>query len=270
MKTCKKCNTEKPFGDFYKRKDSKDGYRNECKKCKDLIAKKYSENNIEKVKQIKDKYYLSNKSDVIERTKKWQNDNKKRHEEINDKYKNKKSTKERYKNYYLNNKEYYYLKNKEYKENNKLEINKKLRDKYKNDILFKIKSRCRNIITKSIKRSGYKKESRTEEILGCSFEYFKNYIENKFEDWMSWDNYGLYNGNKNYGWDIDHIIPLSSVITEDDIYNLSNYKNLQPLCSKINRDIKKDNINYILSEEIKNYCEADVSSSIDAGLKLYK
>jgi hypothetical protein len=59
--------------------------------------------------------------------------------------------------------------------------------------------------------------------------------------------YGLYNGELNYGelnygWDIDHKIPLSSGKTEEKIIELNHYTNLQPLCSKINRDIKKDNI----------------------------
>lgn len=30
----------------------------------------------------------------------------------------------------------------------------------------------------------------------------------------------------------------------DLIYNSNRYTNLQPLCSKINRDIKKDNLEY--------------------------
>ena len=55
-------------------------------------------------------------------------------------------------------------------------------------------------------------------------------------------NYGLYNGELNYGWDIDHIIPISSGNTEEDILNLNHYKNLQPLCSYVNRYIKRDNI----------------------------
>jgi hypothetical protein len=59
---------------------------------------------------------------------------------------------------------------------------------------------------------------------------------------MSWENYGKYNGEFNYGWDIDHIIPSSTAKTENDIYHLSHYSNLQPLCSKTNRDIKKDKI----------------------------
>ena len=60
---------------------------------------------------------------------------------------------------------------------------------------------------------------------------------------MNWNNKGLYNGELNYGWDIDHIVPISSAITEEDIIRLNHYMNLQPLCSKINRDIKRDTIN---------------------------
>lgn len=58
---------------------------------------------------------------------------------------------------------------------------------------------------------------------------------------MNWENRGLYNGDFDYGWDIDHIIPLSSANNEEDVIKLNHYKNLQPLCSKTNRDIKKDN-----------------------------
>ena len=58
---------------------------------------------------------------------------------------------------------------------------------------------------------------------------------------MTWENKGLYNGELNYGWDIDHIIPVSSGKTEDDMIKLNHYTNLQPLCSKINRDIKRNN-----------------------------
>ena len=84
------------------------------------------------------------------------------------------------------------------------------------------------------------KSKSTEEIIGCSFEDFKLYLESKFEDWMNWKNYGLYNGEYKSGWDIDHIKPLSSAKTENDIYHLSHYSNLQPLCSRENRYDKKD------------------------------
>lgn len=60
---------------------------------------------------------------------------------------------------------------------------------------------------------------------------------------MSWENYGKYNGELNYGWDIDHIIPLSSANDESELIKLNHYSNLQPLCSYINRYIKSDKIN---------------------------
>ena len=55
---------------------------------------------------------------------------------------------------------------------------------------------------------------------------------------MSYDNYGKYNGCFNYGWDIDHIIPISTAVNDQDLLRLNHYTNLQPLCSKMNRDIK--------------------------------
>jgi hypothetical protein len=74
-------------------------------------------------------------------------------------------------------------------------------------------------------------------------EEFKLYLESQFEDWMTWDNRALYNGELNYGWDIDHKIPLASAKSEEDI-DLNHYTNLQPLCSYTNRHIKSDRLNY--------------------------
>lgn len=62
---------------------------------------------------------------------------------------------------------------------------------------------------------------------------------------MTWENYGKYNGELEYGWDIDHIIPLSSAKNEDDLLRLNHYTNLQPLCSKVNRDIKRKNPTWV-------------------------
>jgi len=58
---------------------------------------------------------------------------------------------------------------------------------------------------------------------------------------MNWENRGLYNGELNYGWDIDHIKPLATATCETDIIKLNHYTNLKPLCSYTNRYIKKDN-----------------------------
>ena len=97
------------------------------------------------------------------------------------------------------------------------------------------------MVYRSLKRKGYTKKSHTYEIIGCSYDFLLDYLEAKFENWMNWNNKGLYNGELTYGWDIDHIIPLSSATNEEELIKLNHYTNLQPLCSKINRDIKKDN-----------------------------
>lgn len=176
--------------------------------------------------------------------------NKKRYE--NNKEKLKLQNKEN-KNKNFNNKKYR-EKNKEkinenqkiYALNNKEKINAYKREYEKNrmkiDPLFKLTKNIRNLIGTSIKRQGFAKNSKTIIILGCSFEIFKNYLESKFEPWMTWENKGNYNGELNYGWDVDHIIPISTAITEEDVIRLNHYTNLQPLCSKINRDIKKDKL----------------------------
>jgi len=77
----------------------------------------------------------------------------------------------------------------------------------------------------------YKKENKNTKIIdivGCSPQFLKERLEKKFKDGMSWENYGF------YGWHIDHIIPLSSAKTEEEIYELCHYTNLQPLWAKDN------------------------------------
>lgn len=109
------------------------------------------------------------------------------------------------------------------------------------DNLFKLKRRIRTLILYSFSAKKSNKNSETEIILGCSFQEFKKHLESKFESWMNWENYGKYNGSLNFGWDIDHIIPISSATTEEELYKLNHYTNMQPLCSYTNRYIKRNN-----------------------------
>lgn len=131
-----------------------------------------------------------------------------------------------------------------YREKNKDIIRKNLNTKLKNDKLFRLKYNIRRGIHHSFKKSNIKKNTKTFIILGCSFDDLKKHIELQWESWMNWDNYGKYNGELNFGWDIDHIIPISTAKTEEKIIKLNHYTNLQPLCSYTNRYIKKAQINY--------------------------
>ena len=147
-------------------------------------------------------------------------------------------------------KEYYAVNKEKIKQSNKTPKNKeKIRayynNRYNSNPLHKLKTNIKNLIGNSIRRGNFKKLSRTEQILGCTYDDLKIYLESKFEPWMNWDNRGepidgIVEQNKT--WDIDHIIPLSSATCEADIIRLNHYTNLQPLCMYYNRYIKKDNI----------------------------
>ena len=258
VRKCKICNFYKVDDLFYKN-------RKVCKSCFSIIQKKNRENNKEKLSIIKKKYYEDNKKEILLKTKEYRENNKEYYKEYHKNYYNenieilKNYKKDWYKNnkevildkrsiYYLNNKDIILPKLIEYGKNNRESINKRNRFINKNrritDPLFKIKNNIRATISISIKYKGFSKNKNTNVIIGLEYEDFIKYLESKFESWMTWDNYGKYNGELNYGWDIDHIIPMSSAKTEDEIYKLNHYTNLQPLCSKTNRDIKKDKLEY--------------------------
>lgn len=127
----------------------------------------------------------------------------------------------------------YYSKNE-----NKEKRNINSRNRYKNDILYRLRHNYR-VRLRDIFRFNYE-NIKPSNLLGCSYNEFKIYIEEKFEPWMTWENKGLYNGELNYGWDIDHIIPLSNAVDIEHLKLLNHYTNLQPMCSRFNRDIKRD------------------------------
>jgi hypothetical protein len=137
--------------------------------------------------------------------------------------------------YYQNNKESILTKTyKKRKENPEWrnEVNRKyLSKKRKRNPLVKVRENlCRRINGMIHKGS---KSKKTEEILGCSWDQLKKHLEDKFNSNMNWDNYGK------YGWHIDHIKPISLANTEQEVYELSHYTNLQPLWWSDN--IKKSN-----------------------------
>jgi len=81
--------------------------------------------------------------------------------------------------------------------------------------------RCRLKIF--VKQRNYKKNASITLMLGCSPSELRTYIENQFIKGMSWDNWAL------KGWHIDHIKPLASARTEEELLKLCHYTNLQPL-----------------------------------------
>jgi hypothetical protein len=102
------------------------------------------------------------------------------------------------------------------------------------DDLYKAKTIAREVIRKAISRGGYKKNSRTEQILGCDYETFKSHIESKFTEGMNWQNRGE--------WHVDHVVPISFAASEEQLLKLNHYTNLQPLWEAQNLE-KSDKLN---------------------------
>lgn len=98
------------------------------------------------------------------------------------------------------------------------EYNKK---RCKTNVLYALKYRVRCLISNSVRNGGYTKKSKAAEILGCSFEDFKIYIEAQFIDGMNWDNREL--------WHLDHYYPLARATSEDEALKLNHYTNLRPM-----------------------------------------
>jgi hypothetical protein len=180
-------------------------------------------------KEKQKEWYQANKERIKAKRKEYYKDNIDKIKE----YRKKNKDKIRQSNYE------YYLKNNELINEKR---NKKWKDKYENDPMFKFKHNIRTGTQRIFKQSILKKTTKTEILLGCSFIELKNHLESKLQPWMNWDNYGKYNGEFNHGWDIDHIIPISSAKTVEDVIKLSHYTNLQPLCSYINRYVKRAQI----------------------------
>lgn len=63
---------------FPKRKDSKDGFRNECKECIHIIKKQYRESNKEQNKEYMANYYQKNKDLMLNKAKKYYSENKRK------------------------------------------------------------------------------------------------------------------------------------------------------------------------------------------------
>jgi hypothetical protein len=100
------------------------------------------------------------------------------------------------------------------------------------DPIYKLRRITRSRLYSFIKTKNITKQNRTFDIVGCTPEFLKEHIEKQFTEGMSWELLGQH-------IHIDHIIPLSSANTEEDVYKLCHYTNLQPLWAKDN--LKKSN-----------------------------
>lgn len=226
-KKCSKCGEIKPLTEFCKQKENKDGFRGSCKVCCNKYKREYYKKNPGKIKKINEKWAKNNPEKVKE------------YEKYKRKY---------IKKYRKNNSEKVKKSKEKWIKNNPDKVKKYRKKRYKR--LSKIPSyKINNAISKGIRKSlkGNKNGRHWETLVGYTLEDLKQHLEKQFEDWMNWNNHGVYSYGGERKWHIDHIKPMSSFNFETpedkEIKECWALENLQPLEAVEN--IKKSNrLNY--------------------------
>lgn len=117
---------------------------------------------------------------------------------------------------------------------------KRRKNSYHTNEHFRIRYLLSSRIRETMIQQNCRKNNKTLELLGCSLEFFREHIESQFEDWMNWENHGVWS-KESKTWHLDHIIPCASfdLSNDEDIKKCFHYTNLQPLEAMEN--IKKSN-----------------------------
>lgn len=139
--------------------------------------------------------------------------------------------------FYWENRDELLKRRREYTQDYKPIRNKSIRDRRRKDPVFMLQDRLRARIKNYFKRTSLKKSERTQELIGCSFEEFKVHIEKQFQKGMNWENRDK--------WHIDHVVPISSAKTIEDVIALNHFTNLRPLWAEDNLK-KSDKMEYLL------------------------
>ena len=142
-----------------------------------------------------------------------------------------------------------------YKTSEEVKARRRKRDVWrsKNDPWYIVRTRIAGRISSAIKKSYSRKDNTTSELLGCSIEFFRKWLELQFEEGMSWDNYGKVDGSPKNGWSIEHIVPCESfdLTKEEEQKECFHYTNCVPLWSTTETAKKYG------SDKIGNYNKAD-------------
>ena len=218
MKVCSKCGFEGDETLFVRR-------YNQCKKCMSEWRKEHRRKNKEKIKDYQVNYQKENKEKILLQKKEYHQRNK---EDILAKKKE----------YYQAHKEEKETYNKRYNQLNRPALNFYRRGYQKTrlaiDPAFKLRRNCSRLIHHVL--NGAKGNFSILDYLDFTMDELKIHLESKFDDEMSWGNYGSY-------WHIDHIIPQSLLpytsMEDENFQKCWALDNLQPLEARAN--LKKGN-----------------------------
>jgi hypothetical protein len=164
--------------------------------------KNWASRNKDHLKEYRDSYHSARKGARNEASRQW-------------KIRNPEKSKQTTADYRVKNKDQLRIWSREYK-----------KEKINTDPLFAMRNRVRVLILNKIRSRGYTKRSRTQEILGCDWGFFKSHIERQFLKGMTWENRSE--------WHIDHITPMATAVDEEEVIALNHFTNLRPMWAKDN------------------------------------
>jgi len=225
-KVCTICQEEKILEDFtFDKGNKKDGRRASCKECcrkknaeyikanpdKKLESDKKSYEKLKEKKLAQKKeYYLLKKEEILLKRKEYHLNNKEKISENNRKYREA-------------NLEHLKEHNREYQRKYAKILSIKKRQLVDSTPLRQFKERIRCLVKNSFYRLKHNKTKRVSEVIGTDWETVKEHFISQFKDGMTWE--AFIAGEIH----VDHIKPLASAKTEEELIALCHYTNLQPL-----------------------------------------
>lgn len=225
-KICRGCGLSKPTSDFYKS-------RGRCKVCISKQGKQRYNQNKEKILKKAAEYREAHREEINCYFRERYKNNRK---EILEKQKEYASEHREEKKQYLKD---YYRKNKKRLAKQNYE---RQRERTKNDSTYKLKRQIGLLIWRSFNQKECIKPVRSEKILGCTRDFFVKYLK---QTWL--DEYGVeWTGQPCH---IDHIVPLATAHTAEDVYRLCHYTNLRLLTPEDNME-KSDSLDYAISNNL--------------------
>lgn len=186
MKICTKCGEEKDESNFRLRNKKQGGIEAECKVCMAIRNKKWATANRAKRNAQQNARNAANRDEV------------------------RRKGRERH------------AANREAINARKAKQRKK---RHKKDLNYRILGNLRCRVLGAVKQQWGTKSARTLDLVGCSVDFLRGYIEARFTLGMTWENYGY------HGWHIDHRIPCAEFDLTDPEQQRQcfHYSNLQPL-----------------------------------------
>lgn len=218
FRVCSKCGNKLPLTEEYFPR-SKKWFRRYCKSCQSKARKEYYETHKEENRLYTLQYCQKHREQINARKKELREANKEHALEVQRKNAAK---------YRARHKEQIAEYNKRHVIAYRERRAELVRERRREDQFYRLACQVRHLVWSSFKRQGFAKDSKTEEITGLSKDDLTDYLLSTYL--------------KNYGeeWDgkqqihIDHIVPLSSAKTKEDIIALCHYTNLQLLTKSDN------------------------------------